>query len=543
LPGTGIVQAQDGDARRVRKLVLLTEPQAVLPKVFESVQLAGERLRQLGLDLEVKVMPTEPRDEIVWFNRDVWDMTAWRLVGRPERVDPDELVYNLFHSSTAADGFNFVGYENPEYEEIAEAQRVEMDRERRRELIHEAQQIIARDQPYIFFVYPHVNYAFNNAVWDAGSIVDFSGIGIKNFWTFVQAVPLGDQKDMILNTQSAAQAINPLFISDAAASWVTELIWDRLTRVDPEGVPQPWAAESVEWTDDTTVVCTLRPGMAWHDGQPFTVDDVVFSFNAPKNDMAPNYQPFVEVIEEVRPVGDNQVEFVLATPSAPFETSTLGKLNLIPKHVWEPILAELAANGENAERYQEETPIGSGPFKFASWNRGEQIVLDANKEHFAAPAMDRWILRDVANVSAALGALQSGELNLLSDYTGDADLLLQATEENPDLTMVSTIEIGFHYLAPNCRRAPMDDPAFRQAMAAAIGRDDIQSRIYEGYATTADSHVSKALEFWHAPDLPAYGPSDIEGAKAILAEAGYEWDEEGRLLYPEGQTESLQPET
>ena len=59
------------------------------------------------------------------------------------------------------------------------------------------------------------------------------------------------------------------------------------------------------------------------------------------------------------------------------------------------------------------------------------------------------------------------------------------------------------------------------------------------FATIADSHVSKALEFWHAPDLPDYADPDIEGARAILEEAGYSWDEEGFLLYPEGQTETI----
>ncbi len=532
--------AAQQDPRRVRKLSLAVQPQANVPEEFEGIQLAAGQLKQIGLDLEIQVMPWEQMSDLVWFNRQQWDMTAWQMVGRPERLDPDEFVYNLFHSSTIEKGYNFVGYNNPEYDKLAEAQRVEMDREKRKEILYQLQEIIANDQPYIFFVYPHENYAYSSAVWDPASIIEAKGIGIKNFWTFVRATPLAEQKDMILNTQAVVQAINPLYISGGTDSWITELVWDRLMRINPEGFPEPFAAEKVEWQDDTTVLVTLRSGMTWHDGQPVTVDDVVFSFQAPAGDMSPMYKPFVAPIASVTPVGDNQVEFKLTAPFAAFETSGLAKVNLIPRHVWEPVFADLEAQGINAEEYQEETPIGSGPFKFVNWARSQEIILEANPAHFQAPKMGRWILRDMPNVSAALGGLTSGEINFLSEYTGDPELLKQTVDSTQGLTMVSTIVVGFRFLAPNERRPPFDDAALRRAMATAIGKDQIQTNIYKGYATLADSHVSKALEFWHAPDLPDYASSNIEAARQILQEAGYSWDGEGFLLYPEGKTETLQ---
>jgi peptide/nickel transport system substrate-binding protein len=372
-------------------------------------------------------------------------------------------------------------------------------------------------------------------------VVDAKGIGIKNFWTFVGATPVSDQTDMVLNTQAPVQNINPLYISGGVDSWVTELLWDRLMRVGPDGLPQPSAAESVEWVDDTTIAVTLREGMTWHDGQPVTVEDVVYSFQAPAGEMAPMYKPFVAPIESVTATSDNTLEFKLLEPFAAFLTSGLSKLNLIPKHIWEPILAEREAEGLTAEEYQEETPIGSGPFKYVNWARNQELILEANPDHFSAPKMGRWILRDMPNVAAALGGLQSGEINFLSDYTGDPLLLQQAADSSGGaIQLVSTIVVGFRFLAPNHRRPPFGDAAVRRAMATAIGRDQIRINIYKDiYATNADSHVSKALEAWHAPDLPEYGASDIEGARAILEEAGYEWDADGFLMYPEGQTETL----
>ncbi|MDQ3412606.1 MAG: ABC transporter substrate-binding protein [Chloroflexota bacterium] len=538
--GAASAAAQDG-SRRVRQVSVLVEPQANVPEQFETIQLSAQRLRDIGFDIEVAVMPWEQQSDTVWFDRETWDMTAWQMVGRPERLDPDEFIYNLFHSSTIEDGYNFVGYSNPAYDELAEAQRVEVDHEARVELVYQLQEIIGADQPYMFAVYPHENYAFSTSVWDPATVVDAKGIGIKNYWTFVGAAPLSDQTDMILNTQSSVQAMNPLYISGGADSWVTELIWDRLMRIDAAGLPQPYAAESVEWADDTTLVATLRPDLMWHDGQPVTVEDVIFSFQAPAGEMSPMYKPFVAPIESVTAVGDNQVEFKLLEPFAAFLTSGLSKLNLIPKHIWEPVLADLAEQGINAEQYQEETPIGSGPFKYVNWARNQEIILEANADHFNAPKMTRWIMRDMPNVAAALGGLQSGEINFLSDYTGDPTLLQQAADSSDGaLSLVSTIVVGFRFLAPNHRRAPFGDAAVRRAMATAIGRDQIRINIYKDiYATNADSHVSKALEAWHAPDLPDYAVSDVEAARAILAEAGYDWDDDGFLLYPDGQTETL----
>jgi peptide/nickel transport system substrate-binding protein len=540
--GTSAAPRAQAESQRVRTLQLLVQPQASVPEEFEGIQLAASQLKEIGLDIDVQAMPWEQMSDLVWFNRDDWDMTAWQMVGRPERLDPDEFVYNLFHSSTAEDGYNFVGYINPEYDALAEAQRAEMDREARQELLYQAQLIIAEDQPHIFFVYPHESFAYNSAIWDPASIVDAKGIGIKNYWTFVQAAPLGEMRDMVLNTQAVVQAINPLYISGGTDSWITELIWDRLMRVGPDGLAAPYAAEAVEWQDEVTALVTLRPGLMWHDGQPLTVDDVIFSFQAPAGDMSPMYKPFVAPIESVTAVGDNQVEFKLIEPYAAFETAGLAKINLIPRHVWEPVFEELAAQELNAQEYQEETPIGSGPFKFVNWARAQEIIIEANPDHFEPPKMARWILRDMPNVSAALGALQSGEINFLSEYTGDPTLLQAAVDSSGGgLAMVSTIVVGFRMLSPNERRPPLDDAALRRAMATAIGKDQMVTNIYKDFATIADSHVSKALEFWHAPDLPDYATSDIEGARAILEEAGYSWDEEGFLLYPEGQTETLEP--
>ena len=534
----GTMASGQSPDRRVRELILLTRPQAVDPREFETARFVAPEFEKLGVKVTVRVMPWEQMADYVWYSRDKWDMTMWQMVGRPERSDPDEFAMNLFHSSTAVNGYNFVGYQNGTYNNIAEAQRIKTDLKTRQQLVREAQKIIARDVPYVFLVFPESAYAYNNTIWDAKTVVEQTGLGIKNFWTFDQARPLGNQRDMILNTNDPLQAINPLFISGNADSWVTELIWDRLFRVGPDGLPKPWAAEKADWVDSVTLDVTLRRGMKWHDGRPVTADDVIFSYTAPLGDEVPMYKPFVRNIEKIEKRSDTVIRFVLREPYAPFLIASLSKLNIIPKHIWEPVLADLARKPENAESYQEATPIGSGPFKFVQWKKSEEVVLEAVPDHFAAPKMRRWILRIIPNVEAALGGLRQGQINFLANYSGDPQVLDKMVKENRSLTLVSTMDVGMRFLAFNLRRPPFDNVAFRQALNMATNKKAIRSVVYKGYAAIADSFVSPALEFWYNPELPKW-EYNIRAAREHLAKAGFEWDRDGRLLYPAGKSETL----
>ncbi|MET0604826.1 MAG: hypothetical protein ABWZ80_00070, partial [Beijerinckiaceae bacterium] len=134
----GIAAAQAaGDP--VRKIVLYCDTQGAVPQAFQAAQLIAQAWKQLGLDVEVRPTARQQHSHIIWFERERWDTTMWRMVGRPERSDPDELVFNLFHSSTAPKGFNFVGYTSPEYDKLAEQQRQTVDVEARKKIIRDAQ--------------------------------------------------------------------------------------------------------------------------------------------------------------------------------------------------------------------------------------------------------------------------------------------------------------------------------------------------------------------------------------------------------------------
>jgi peptide/nickel transport system substrate-binding protein len=542
LSATGIA-ARDAAAQQagdpVRKLVILNRPQSNNPQAFQASEMIAQEWRKLGLEVELRPLPRLQHSEVVWNRRQDWDLTMWQMVGRPERSDPDEFVFNLFHSSTAATGFNFVGWNDAEYDRIAEAQRGETNPDQRRVLVRQAQERVNAAQPNLFLVHPQQIHAFNRAQLRENSVTNQAGLGLRNIWTYLGVEPLGSRRDLVLNASEPMQAIHPLWISGATDSWVTELVWDRLMRIGPDGLPRPWAAETVTQVDPTTIDVTLRAGMKFHDGAPVTLDDVIFSLEAPGiGQESPMYRPFVLNIAGIARTGERSFRVTLRRADAGFLTSCFAKLNIIPKAFWEPVLRDYLNRPENIERFVVERPIGSGPFKVARARLNEEVVLERNADHWSPPKVDRWILRIVQNVEATLGMLNRGEINFLADYTGDPDLVKQLTARNRNIVMTQAVDVGFQFLAWNHRRPPFNDPAFRRALSAAVNRELMANAAWNGFAEPANSHVSPALPFWHREGIVEMLPNGLEEARRILNEAGYRVVN-GRLHYPAGTREQL----
>lgn len=539
----GFTSGANDEERVMRELVLLSKPQAASPMEYEMAIYIADEMRKLGINVRHKPMAWEQLDALLWFDRDQWDFATWAYGARPERLDPDELLYNKLHSSLWEVGDNQSAYSNPEYDKVIEKQRVTIDKEERKKLVYQAQEIFAKDAGYIFLVHAIIHHVYNNQVFKPESIKNMAGMGLRNFWTFVYAEPAGEQKDFIVNTNDDINQITPLHISGIVDAWLTELIWDRLMRMDVNGLAAPWAAEKVEWITDDQVKITLRENMKWHDGKPVTVEDIKFSFEVPLSGEVPMYKPFVENIKSINIVDNKTLIFTLKKPSASFEAASLAKLNLVPKHIWEPIIEKLKDSLDNAESVTEkegDIRIGSGPYKFSSWKFSEEVIFEANKEHFAAPKMDRWIIRVVPNMEAALGMIQTGEINFLMRYVGDIQLLKQIVDKDPKLTIEPSIDLGVTFVLPNYRRVPFNDAAFRRAIASVTDRDFIAAAIWKGFAVPADSVISPVMEYWKNKNLD-YPSGGVEQAKEILRDAGYEWDKEGRLMYPKGQKEELTP--
>jgi peptide/nickel transport system substrate-binding protein len=345
---------------------------------------------------------------------------------------------------------------------------------------------------------------------------------------------------MIINSGTALQAIHPLYIAGAPDSWMNELIWDRLVRIGPDGLPRPWAAESFKFTDDKTVDITIRRDMKFHDGKPVTVDDVIFSYEAPMlTDKSPMFRPFVTDIDRIEKTGERSIRMYLKRPKAAFATTALGRVFIVPKHVWEPHLKSIEGKPDTPEAIRDAANVGSGPFRQVRARLNEEIVIERHADHWAAPKVDRVVLRVIPNAEAVIGMLRSGEINLLSEYGGDPDVLEKLAKDNPAVRMTQETDVGIEFVAFNNRRPPFNDPAFRNALSAAIDRNVIVQAAWNGFAVPSVSHVSPAIEFWHSKDVKA-PPTGLAVARDLLTKAGYTVVG-GRLRYPAGRTETLQP--
>jgi peptide/nickel transport system substrate-binding protein len=165
-------------------------------------------------------------------------------------------------------------------------------------------------------------------------------------------------------------------------------------------------------------------------------------------------------------------------------------------------------------------------------------VLEANPDHWAKPLINRWIMRITPNIEASLGAIKSGELNILADYTGDPELLMALPKSNPNIKIADALDMGIRFIGYNERRQPFGDVAFRRALSAVIDRDAIAADAYGGAAVPANSWISPALAFWAAPDIAKQVPGGtVAAAKQMLKDAGYVLVN-GKLHYPAGVKET-----
>jgi peptide/nickel transport system substrate-binding protein len=449
-----------------------------------------------------------------------YNMFISGYVSRPEYLDPDILLYRSFHSGGIDTGTNYFGYSNPEYDALIDAQRTEMDIEIRHDLVARAQEILAEDVPFIAFYHVKDIHAYNSRLFD--NVTPMMGQGLWNFWNVLSITPIGEQRHLIQGQVLNFETPNPFVDSNEGNTECFRLVYDLLARSNTEGIPTPWAAESWTVVDPTTVEVKLREDMVFHDGVPVTASDVKYSYDIQKEQGASVYRPFIEPIELIEIVDDYNLIFHLEKPYPALFQTTFGMIFILPEHIWKN------APDLKAE-YPNEPIIGSGPFMWNRWIRGEEIRLDANKNYFQPPNVDALTMVALANPDAIFLALANEDIHM-----HDRRLLpaaIQSLEGIPHLTRVDRDDFGVYYGGFNLRVPPFDNKVLREAIAHLVDYDTIVNVILGGFAIPGKGIIAPSNEFWHNPDqkVRLYDPNL---ARSILADAGFEWDEQGRLYFP-----------
>ncbi len=509
----------------VRIFTSLLETNAVN---YEASQMFKKEWNDLGISVSVE--PLEFNTLIDRLYGDDMDYDAYTVgwSGRADRIDPDMFIHSIFHSVNAGPGGNNTSrYRSDAYDQLADAQRAEMNPEERRKIVFEAQEMLANDAPLLTLYARSLYHAYNKNRFD--NMVVMAGEGIFNEWMPVQAKPLTNDKWLKIGSTQDLNTMNPLGAKSVYEWRNLRLIYDKLVRLNTEAKPTPAAATAWDVVDDTTIDVTLRQGMKFHDGKPVTVEDVKFSYDYFIDWKVGYFLSFTNPIESVEILDDQKVRFNLKQPYAPFVNVTLAQIPILPKHIWENLVDEQGL--AHPDEYANLDAIGSGPFKFDHWRRGEELRMSKNPDFYENISIDGLIYVLFGQHEAVMTALETGDLDSNAEQFIPAHIEKSQTMNH--LAVVNVPDIGYQYLSFNLDRKPFDDLSFRQAIAHTIDYDSILEIHLQGYGIRGGSGlvINEANEYWHNPNVD-HREYDPALAREILKNAGYTWDSDGRLRFP-----------
>ncbi|MEM8569348.1 MAG: ABC transporter substrate-binding protein [Pseudomonadota bacterium] len=329
---------------------------------------------------------------------------------------------------------------------------------------------------------------------------------------------LAQRSDIRVGMQLEPPILDPTAGAAAAIDEVTYAnVFEGLTRFAPDGTVLPGLAKSWEVAPDgLSWVFYLREGVTFHDGTPFTAEDVVFSFERAMEDGSLNAQKqLFDGINSVIALDDTSVEIGLDVPKA----------SLLTNLAWGDmtIVSPASADG-NATN-----PIGTGPFVFSDWVQGDRVELERNPGYWGdPPRLDKVTFKFISEPTAASNALMAGDIDAYPVFPAPESLV--QFEADPRFSVIIGTTEGETILAMNEGQSPFNDIRVRAAIAHAIDRQAIIDGAMFGYGTPIGSHFPP-----HNPafeDLTSLSAYDPDLARSLLAEAGYPDGFETTLTLP-----------
>ncbi|TDQ38300.1 ABC transporter substrate-binding protein [Aureibacillus halotolerans] len=319
----------------------------------------------------------------------------------------------------------------------------------------------------------------------------------------------------------------------AESNVVNRILFSGLTKPGKDTAPAPSLA--TEWSaseDGLTWTFKLRDDVKWHDGEAFTADDVVFTFNTLVLDESKgaNGASNFRALDEVTKVDDATVEFHLNRPWASLPAYLGFNAEILPQHVLE------GTDVWNNTAFNKETPIGTGPYKVETYTSGQSVVLTANDDYFLGrPNIDKVTYKILADVNTHIAQAMTQELDIFSlEDTSSLERLQNVAHLSVEPRNVTK----YYWVAVNQNNPTFQDVKFRQAIMHAINRQAIIDNILKGYATIADAAITPNLETYYTNDVAKYDYNP-EKAKALLEEIGYIMNSDG-VFEKDGEPLSFQ---
>lgn len=358
----------------------------------------------------------------------------------------------------------------------------------------------------------------------AGAVAAAPYLGFPTFAGAQEEIVKGGTLRIFLNDPTTLVSA---YTSAGQTAQLSPKIFDGLVDYDFDMKPQPRLATSVEMSADaTTMTVKLREGLKWHDGKPLTSADVQYSAMEVWSKLHPRGRATYGSLTAVETPDELTAIFKFSAPSA-FVMNALhaSESQVIPRHIYEG--TDVLTNPANL------APIGSGPFRFVEWQKGEYIVLEKNPDYWdeGKPYLDQIVVRLVADPSSRAVAFEAQEVEI----AGAIPVSFADARRLETLDFIEIPEKGVEaygnntFMEVNQRREVLKDVRVRQAILHAIDREFLLKNIYFNFGNVATGPIPKAMSTFYTDDVPQYA-FDTEKAKALLEEAGHKADGSGIRL-------------
>jgi len=509
---------------------------------------AGDVIEQMLRDIGIRMKAIPISDEVLYDNLDLEHTYEVYQMSHGYAPYPGHL-YDRFHSDQIMDyGGNNPGWSNTEFDDLVDQANAETDFDTRKELLWEAQELLAEDLPYIPLFTSDDVHAIRKE-WTG--YVCMPG-GIFNWYNKLTTINLQheDQEygaDFVMAYPSYIRYYNPIMGTDGRSALVVSMVYDDLVSYDADMNIAPWLAES--WTlssDGLTVTFNLVEDAKWHDDEPLTAEDVKFTIDYYIDNDVPYDTALMNRIDSVETDGDYTVIVHMKEPYA-WVLDDFEDVPILPEHIW---------NDKDWDWpvHPDMMPIGSGPFKWDSYLDGEWIKLVANEDFWmeGKPHLGTYTVRVISESSARYLAISTGEADS-ERYELDTGFI-ETTSADPNLApLEDTWCVGMwdYVLSFNQRTDPaLQDPVVKKAIAYAIDRQELVDIARLGYGTATETFIPPEFfgPAYENPDAMTY-EYNVFLANQMLDAAGYlDIDADGIREMPapaeeEEEEEAVAPET
>ncbi|MCC3356776.1 ABC transporter substrate-binding protein [Bacillus sp. REN16] len=314
------------------------------------------------------------------------------------------------------------------------------------------------------------------------------------------------EKELVVAQISDASTMDPQNQGSMPDMNILINIFDTLVTRDENNELAPSLATEWEAIDDTTWQFKLRDDVVFHNGEKFNAETVKFSI-----ERLNSLGQIVELrnVKEVNVVDEYTVNIVTEAPDPilPNKTVLFGGV-MVPKQYIE----------EKGEEHFAKNPVGTGPFKFISWKKDNEVVLEANGDYWrGAPNIDKLVFKTIPNVADMVAAAKTGEIDIATGLTSDVAIQL---EGDPNLNVVAADWIRTFYLVIDTTKdGPLGKKEVRQAINHAVNVQQIIDTVLGGYAKRVATLIP-SQNFGNDSDIKPF-EYDLEKAKELLKEAGY----------------------